>query len=161
MRIGILSDTHLTKVDEVFKEFIKQHFTGVDAIIHAGDMVDASVAKFLSTWEFIAVSGNMDGTAVRDEFPTKRIEEISGKRIGIIHGWGHPGGITERIIDEFRNDEVDCIVFGHTHAPYNEIVNGILMFNPGAPLDKRFSKNNTIGYLNITAQGCMGEIKEI
>jgi predicted phosphodiesterase len=51
-------------------------------------------------------------------------------KIGLIHGWGGPQGIEERVRREFA--EVDCIIYGHTHVASQGTRGGILFFNPGA-----------------------------
>ncbi len=160
MKIGVISDTHLTAVDERFRELMERHFSDVDTIIHAGDMVDASVYEYLSRWELVAVSGNMDGRAIRDLLPSKTIVGLGGRRIGIIHGWGSPTGLFARVREEFGAESVDCIVFGHSHTPYNRTEKGVLLFNPGSLTDNRFTRRNTLGYLMITENGIQGEIKE-
>jgi putative phosphoesterase len=161
VKIGVISDTHLTSVDDRFVELTRRHFSDVDVIIHAGDIVDESVLRFLSTWSLLAVLGNMDRGSLVSMLPHKRIEQLEGKRIGITHGWGSPGGLSARVREEFRSDSVDCIVFGHSHTPFVSTDQGILMFNPGSPTDKRFAEKNTLGFLTITENEITGEIQEI
>ncbi|MBN2223984.1 MAG: metallophosphoesterase family protein [Deltaproteobacteria bacterium] len=161
MKIGVISDTHLTFVDNRFAELTRRYFSDVDVIIHAGDMVDESVLTFLSAWRLLAVLGNMDRGVLADTLPQKRTEQLGGKRIGITHGWGSPGQLPGRVREEFRSDPVDCIVFGHSHAPLVSTDHGVLMFNPGSPTDKRFAEKNTLGFLTITENGITGEIQEI
>jgi hypothetical protein len=108
--------------------------------------------------DFFGVSGNMDRGPLVDSLPRKRILTFNRKKIGVIHGWGAPDGLKERVMGEF--DGVDCIVFGHSHSPLNMKVGGLLLFNPGTPTDKRFSKENTIGYLTIEDK-IKGEIVRI
>ncbi len=38
LRIGVLSDTHLNKPNDEFKTTVERVFSGVDIVIHAGDM---------------------------------------------------------------------------------------------------------------------------
>lgn len=161
MKIGVISDTHLTAVDDRFAELTRRYFSGVDVIIHAGDIVDESVFTFLSTWRLLAVLGNMDRGSLVDMLPHKRTEQLEGMRIGITHGGGSPGRLASRVREEFRADSVDCIVFGHSHAPCVSTDQGVLIFNPGSPTDKRFAEKNTLGFLTITENGITGEIQEI
>lgn len=161
MKIGVIADTHLASVDDRFAQLMQRYFCDVDAIIHAGDMVDESVFEFLSAWRLLAVLGNMDRGPLVDMLPHKRIERLGGKRIGITHGWGSPMGLSQRVREEFRVDSVDCIVFGHSHASSVSTEQGVLLFNPGSPTDRRFAEKNTLGFLTITEHGITGEIKEI
>ena len=158
MKIGILSDTHLIAPLPEFKKSIDHHFRDVDKIIHLGDFTDIGIARYLSgKKELIAVCGNMDLQEIRTEFPTKREVEVSGFRIGLIHGGGPPSGIEARIRDQF--DDVDVIIYGHTHTPANHRVKEILFFNPGSPT-RPFAKKGTIGILHLE-ENITGEIIEI
>jgi putative phosphoesterase len=161
VKIGVISDTHLTSVDSRFAQMIRRHFGDVDAVIHAGDMVEESVFEFLSEWRLLAVLGNMDRGALTEMLPRRRVERLGGKRIGITHGWGSPEGLAGRVREEFLADSVDCVVFGHSHAPHLSNEDGVLLLNPGSPTDKRWAKTNTIGFLTITENGIAGEIQEI
>jgi len=55
MKIGILSDTHLTRVTPEFKLLFKTYFKDADLILHAGDMVGLPVYEFLQS---MAVEGS-------------------------------------------------------------------------------------------------------
>lgn len=147
MKIGVLSDTHLTEPHEEFKKVVESHFRDVDKIFHTGDFVEWSVAEYLSSLkELIAVCGNMDPFPIRKAFPPKQVIELEGFRIGLIHGGGAPFGIESRIRDEF--DEVDAIIYGHTHTPANHQVKNIFFFNPGSPT-RSFWHGATFGILHI------------
>ncbi len=147
MKIGILSDTHLTGITQDFKETIKEVFSGVDMIIHAGDMTGISVFHFLSNWELRAVRGNMDDFDLYNLLPEKRIENIMGKKIGIIHGKGSPKGIEDMVLREFH--DVDFIIFGHSHIPLETEKKGVLLFNPGS-YRRSYSYHGTVGMIEIT-----------
>jgi putative phosphoesterase len=158
MKIGVLSDTHLKEPHAEFKKIIETHFKGVDKILHAGDFVDWSIVEYLSNQkELIAVCGNMDSREIRKAFPGKRIIELGGFKIGLIHGGGSPFGIESRVREEF--DEVDTIVYGHTHTPANHLVKNILLFNPGSPT-RSFIHQATLGILHI-GEKIEGEIIKI
>jgi uncharacterized protein len=161
MKIGVISDTHLTAVDDRFARLVRSRFSDVDALIHAGDIVEEGVLGFFSTFNVMAVRGNMDRGLLAETLPVKRIEDLGGKRIGIIHGSGSPGGLPARVRDEFAADALDCIVFGHSHAPFLSTEGGVLMLNPGSPTDRRFTEKNTLGFLIIDNDTIIGEIQEI
>jgi hypothetical protein len=147
MKIGVLSDTHLTEPNSEFKKIIETHFEGVDKIFHAGDFVDWSIVEYLSSQkELIAVYGNMDPLDIRKAFSQKRIVELGGFQIGLIHGGGSPFGIESRVREEF--DKVDVIVYGHSHTPANHQAKNILFFNPGSPT-RSFIHRATLGILYI------------
>lgn len=147
MKIGVISDTHLNISDDRLEKIVEDHFHDVGLILHAGDIVDLEVLDVFGDKEVYAVSGNMDHASVRDIFPEKRVVEIEGRRIGLIHGWGSPAGLEEKLLREF--EDVACIVYGHTHRAANAVRDGVLLFNPGSPTDRRFAKHNSVGILDI------------
>jgi putative phosphoesterase len=158
MKIGVVSDTHLSEPNSAFKKLIETHFRDVDKILHAGDFVEMSVAEYLASQkELIAVCGNMDPPEIRRAFPRKRVVEAGQFRIGLVHGGGPPFGMESRVRDEF--DEVDAIVYGHTHIPAHHQVKDIYFFNPGSPT-RSFIHGSTLGILHI-GEKIEGEIIKI
>lgn len=158
MKIGVLSDTHLKEPTPEFKRVVEQTFRDVEMIFHAGDFVEWAIAEYLSGFkELIAVCGNMDPHPIQKAFPKKRVVELKGFRIALIHGGGAPIGIESRIRREF--DAVDAIVYGHTHTPANHRDQGILFFNPGSPT-RSFWHGATLGILTL-GEGIEGTIQEI
>jgi putative phosphoesterase len=62
---------------------------------------------------------------------------------------GSGGKTPDRAMKCFEKDDVDCIIFGHSHIPFCEYINGILMFNPGSPTDKRRNELYSFGILEL------------
>ncbi len=150
MKIGVISDTHIPSTSKDIPKAIYDEFVNVDLILHAGDFVEIDFLKKLRDFKkTIAVYGNLDSSEVAVQLKAKEIIVAGKFRIGLIHGWGPPGGLAERIEAEFKDEKVDCIVFGHTHRPMNETKNGILFFNPGSPTDKIFTPCNSYGILEV------------
>lgn len=148
MKIGVISDTHLRTGNMRLFSLLKKYFSDVDLIIHAGDIVSMKILDILSDFaKTEAVLGNMDAVELSSLLDTKKVLEISGFRIGVIHGWGSPDGITDRIRKQF--EDVNAIIFGHTHNPLNEEKEGIIFFNPGSPFDTIYAPFNSIGIIHI------------
>jgi hypothetical protein len=147
IKIGVISDTHLEDYDDKMRKRIAEHFSDVDMILHAGDMVDLRVLDIFRGKEIKAVCGNMDNYSVREKLPENLLFEIKGFKFLLIHGWGSPLDIEERISAGFKN--VDCIVYGHTHKPANHKKDNVLFFNPGSAVDRYFASSRTIGILEI------------
>jgi len=158
VKIGVISDTHLENYDEKLKESIDEHFKDADIILHAGDIVDLKVLKVFEGKEIKAVCGNMDNHSVREMYPEHLLFEVKGFRFLLIHGWGSPGGLEDKISAGFKN--VDCIVYGHTHKPANHRKDNILFFNPGSAVNRFFNTSKTIGILEID-KGISGRIIKI
>ena len=146
MRIGVLSDTHLHQVSKDFRDLLDRRFFDVDVLFHAGDYTSPVVVDFLSSKNFHGVYGNMDPFAIKEVLPEKKIVEIGGFRFGLIHGWGSPRGLEERVLAQFN--DVDVIVYGHSHRALNEVVQGVLLFNPGTASGFSPSGVHTIGILD-------------
>ncbi len=97
MRIAVLADTHVNKLEHLPKKIIDAVST-VDLIIHAGDFNDIQLLNELKQLRKVkAVQGNMDSRELKIVLPVKEIIEIKNKRIGITHGSGAPWGIEERV----------------------------------------------------------------
>ncbi|HEY4711920.1 MAG TPA: metallophosphoesterase family protein [Dehalococcoidia bacterium] len=135
MRIAVLADTHVNRLEYLPKKIIDALST-VDLIIHAGDFTDVQVLKELKRLrEVKAVRGNMDSVELKTVLPVKEIVEIGNKRIGITHGSGASWGIEERVRKVFESDRIDIIVYGHSHQSQNKVIDDILFFNPGKATD--------------------------
>jgi putative phosphoesterase len=126
--------------------------------LHAGDLVDIRVLDAFTGKDVKAVCGNMDPMSVRNTLPDRLILNIDNYKVGLVHGWGMPFGIEKKILKEIGH--VDCLVYGHTHRAANAVKNGILFFNPGSAIDKRFAFRNTVGILEI-GERIKGEIIEL
>lgn len=149
MVIGVISDTHIPeRADKIPGEVLKI-FKGVDLIIHAGDLTSLNVLDVLGRIAQVkAVHGNMDHQEVVCNLPEKQVVKIGNFSIGIIHGRGHPDHLLDFVAKQFK-ENVDAVIFGHSHKPFNEKRGGILFFNPGSPTDKAFSPYNSCGILKI------------
>lgn len=145
--IGVISDTHLTRVTEDFQRMMERLFMRVDYLIHAGDIIRPQVYEYLSQWKLLAVRGNMDDRELWSVLPGTRIEVIGGKRIGIVHGAGSWYHIESFVITKFSED-LDLIVFGHSHIPFYKKEGTRELFNPGA-LMRPLSEQKTVGIIEI------------
>jgi putative phosphoesterase len=147
MLIGVLSDTHASGIEQLPEKLVES-LREVDLIIHLGDFTGKGLLSDLrGLGDFRGVSGNMDSPAVRAVLPEDDVVEVSGKRLGLIHGWGAPGGMNKRIRDRFQG--VDAVLYGHTHIAKNEVVNGILFFNPGSAGGKFPALKKTYGIITV------------
>lgn len=159
MKIGVLSDTHIPSRARALPPLLLRAFQGVDAILHAGDLAHESVLWELERLAPVyAVRGNVDPPQLWRELPVRRLITLGGARIGLIHGDGTSGSTLERARRAFSAESVDCIVFGHSHEPYCEREDGILLFNPGSPTDRRRQPKHSYGILTVTGGRVEGRI---
>ena len=157
--LGVISDTHLDSPSQTVLPAVFTFFQGVDLILHAGDITSAAVLRSLETIAPVeAVAGNMDPLELRGLLPAKKVFSIEGLTVGLIHGWGPSRGIRERISREFEN--VQVIVYGHTHEPFAGFEGGVYFFNPGAASRKHPRGTATCGRLTI-GDAIKGEILQL
>ena len=145
--IGIISDTHIPHFKKL-PDTIWDHFAGAELIIHAGDLSVMSVIADLETIApVIAVQGNVEDDEVIRALPIKREIVVGHCRIGVVHILGDSQNREKIARQEFP--DAQCIVYGHSHIPWNQESNGLLLFNPGSATDRRRQANCSIGLLHV------------
>lgn len=134
------------------------YLESADHILHAGDVVDPSLLHELKALAPVTVvMGNCDGLDVRDWGATETAQvELGGITIGMVHDSGQKTGRRERLRKLFPDARV--VVFGHSHIPWNEDSDGLLLFNPGSPTWKRQAPFTSMGLLWISDGDVEGEI---
>jgi putative phosphoesterase len=158
-RIVVISDTHARSLDVLPPELLAE-LTETDLVVHCGDYTSIHLLAELHqrAKRFIGVYGNMDPKEIRDELPDKTVVEVEGIRIGVIHPFwgGPPWGIEEDIAREF--DQVDLIIFGHTHDVCNRNIGGVVFLNPGQAYPS-FRTPASAGVITIEQGGMKVEVK--
>lgn len=149
-QIGIISDTHIPEFKAI-PEAVWTHFAAVELIIHAGDLSCLSVIDQLETIApVVAVQGNIEEKEVVSALPIKREFIVGGCRIGVVHILGHAHNRAKAVRQEFPTAR--CVIFGHSHVPYNQEHDGQLLFNPGSATDRRRQPTCSLGLLSIDDQ---------
>ncbi len=153
MRIVVLSDTHIPHRASDLPPSVWEAIDAADLVIHAGDFTSHDfLVELRSVKPLRAVYGNMDEYAVVSELPEREVFEAEGRRIGIIHGFGAPLGLDQRVKARFRDTPLDILVFGHSHQPLiRREESGLLLLNPGSPTDTIFARKRT--YILLTLEG--------
>lgn len=130
---------------------LRDGLSGVDLIVHCGDMVDAmAIPLFEAIAPLHAVAGNNDPADLLRRFGKRRILEFGSVRIGVVHGHDGAGRSTlARAQNAFADERVDAVLFGHSHIPYCEHHDGVLYFNPGSPTDRRRQRQFSYGILHL------------
>ncbi|MDQ2754079.1 MAG: metallophosphatase family protein [Actinomycetota bacterium] len=156
LRVVVLADTHLRtprpgspSTAKRLPEAAWSRLTGADAILHAGDVLDVGVLDSLRAIAPVyAVLGNND-LSLGGVLPEVLVVDLGGIRIGMIHDSGPSTGRSARMRRRFP--DTDVVVFGHSHAPMNEIgVDGQLLFNPGSATQRRAQPVHTLGELRMS-----------
>jgi len=157
MKIAVISDTHIRREEEWISAGLEKALKEVGFIVHCGDFeIYSAYTRFKELGELVAVHGNMDRGELKRKLPAQVTFAAAGWKIGVIHGDGPPAGLEARVAAALPG--VDVILYGHSHRPRNEVINGVLFFNPGSPTDRRFALYNSYGIIELGPDGPRGEI---
>jgi len=94
-----------------------------------------------------AVYGNMDEPALAQLLPERRVVEVAGARIGMVHIPGPSAGRAERLASRFPR--CDAVVYGHTHAPEATRHGSTWILNPGSPTERRRAPGHSMLVLEV------------
>ena len=120
-RIGVLSDTH-NRLDPALPDL----FTGVDCMLHAGDITSKRVLETLGhSAPVYAVRGNMDQGLWAVSLPDTRLLEFNGVGIYMLHDLA-------RMDIKPQAAGIQVVVYGHTHRASVQRHGGVLYLNPGS-----------------------------
>ncbi len=121
-----ISDTHAPRRWKSCPPRVAEHLRGADVILHAGDVCTAAVLD-----------------------PERLELDLDGLAVAMVHDSGQARGRTARMRRWFPR--ADLVVFGHSHIPLDETGDGVRIFNPGSPTDRRRQPHGTLGLLDIHA----------
>lgn len=159
MKIGIISDTHARKNISRLTDIITSRFKDVDIIMHAGDYTTSKVIYMIKKFKpFAGVFGNNDGDDVKKLVKEKEIYTAFNKRIGLCHSYGNGDKALDCAYDIFKDDNVDIIIFGHSHQPIITTKGRILMLNPGSLTHKKSGGWNSYIILTIEKENAHAEL---
>ncbi len=148
-RIGVISDTHLPRRAARIPDAALRHFADVELILHAGDLSTRAALDQLEAYAPVeAVQGNVEDAEIVRTLPIKRLITVGGCLIGMVHILGDRATRREAAHREFPDARV--VVFGHSHIPFAEDRDGLLLLNPGSATDRRAQPHCTIALLTIT-----------
>jgi putative phosphoesterase len=158
MKVVVLADTHTRGMTRTVPFGAWPYIETADHILHAGDVSDPALLDELKTFAPVTVVlGNTDALDVRDWGATEEANlELGGVPISLVHDSGPRKGRRERLRRRFPRARV--IVFGHSHMPFNEDEDGLLLFNPGSPTWPRRGPFPSMGILWIEDGEVEGEI---
>jgi putative phosphoesterase len=156
MRVAVLSDTHAPRFWKRCPPAVAGHLQGADLILHAGDVCRATVLDELAAFAPVrAVLGNNDTPDVAAwGAPPELSLDLDGLRVAMVHDAGPMDGRPRRMRRRFPDAQL--VVFGHSHIPLDLAADGVRLFNPGSPTDKRRQPHGTMGLLDIADGALVG-----
>ena len=148
--IGVISDTHGLLRPEALDAL-----RGSEHIIHAGDVGKPEILDQLGEVAPVtAVRGNVDGGAWARKIPLTEVIEIGGISIYMLH-------ILDKLDLKPEAAGFSAVIYGHSHVPKIEEKNGVLYFNPGSAVPRRFKLPVSIGKLMVDAGKVHAEIIQL
>jgi uncharacterized protein len=150
-RVLLLADTHVPRRARDLPAPVWDAVASADVVVHAGDWVVPALLDELEqrSTRLVGVYGNNDGTELRRRLPEVARTTIGGVRFAVVHETGGSQGRERRC--QAAYGDVDVLVFGHSHIPWDTITpGGLRLLNPGSPTDRRRQPHCT--YLTLTAR---------
>jgi putative phosphoesterase len=150
MIVAVIADTHMPRGGRRLPDACVERLRSADLILHAGDVVAASVLEELEALgpPVEAVHGNMDEPALREHLPATRVVDVEGLRVGMTHDAGPRAGREERLAARFPG--CAAVVYGHTHEPQVARSAETWILNPGSPTERRRAPSHTMLVLGVT-----------
>lgn len=149
MRVVVLSDTHAPRFWKSCPAAVAEQLRRADLVLHAGDVCTPAVLDELAGYAPLrVVRGNNDGPDVAAWGAPDTLElDLDGLPVAMVHDAGPKQGRPARMRKRFPTAAL--VVFGHSHIPLDESADGIRIFNPGSPTDKRRQPHRTLGLLDV------------
>ncbi len=158
-RFLVISDTHVPIYQRDVPGVIYDIARSVDGVLALGDFVDLDTVLALEAVSkvFHGVHGNMDQIDVKEYLPESKIVAVEGLTLGLAHGWGAPWDLRKKLFTKFALDsDVDVIIYGHTHEPFDGVEFGKRFLNPGTA-----TPGGTYAILEIDGRDLRFEIRRL
>ncbi len=146
IRALILSDSHRDYLS--LAEAVRLH-READAVFFLGDGEDdfytQAVSRELTDKKVTAVAGNCD---LYSSLPKEEVIPLGGKRFFALHG--HTRFVKhglQALLEAAQEKNADIAIYGHTHIPRVDYVDGIYLLCPGS------IRQGAYGIVDITDKG--------
>ena len=143
-RIGVISDTH-----NYLDPRVAELFEGVDHILHGGDVgLPWLIQQLEQIAPVTAVLGNTDDGALG--LKLTEVVELAERKF-LVHHIVNPQALEESLKERIDRERPVVVVFGHSHKPFNQTIDGTLYFNPGYAGHSRFGMSRSVALLHCEA----------
>ncbi len=151
----VIADTHIPRRAKALPKGLLPHLERADLVLHAGDLMDPALLDELAAYAPVrAVRGNLDPPDL--DLPESPEFDFGGVRVAMIHDSGRKQGRRTRLRRRFPDARV--VVFGHSHIPFLEDEDDLMLLNPGSPTDKRRQPRHTFALLRAEGGRARAEI---
>jgi putative phosphoesterase len=145
--VGVVSDTH-----GYLDPRLIAAMTGVEAIMHAGDVGGLDVLEGLRALAPVyAVQGNNDVSLGGLGLPEVLDIELAGTWLHVVH----------QLTMARPSEETNVVIYGHSHVQVYERRGGVLFLNPGAAGRRGFHALQTAALLRIDDGSVLPELLEL
>lgn len=150
MKIAVFSDTHkkLSGAERVISE------EKPDLILHLGDHIKDAyrLAELFPDIPLECVPGNCDYAPAESE---TKIITVEGLTLMLTHGHNYRVKYeTQSLLNAAYFQGADMVLYGHTHRPVNDRVEGLYVVNPGTA-----GQGSRMTWARIIIEN--GDVKEI
>jgi len=150
----VISDTHMPGRARRLPPGLVADLEKADLIVHAGDVATVETLEMLRGFAPVqGVYGNVDEPDLRRILPRRLRFQLFDRWLGLVHGDSPSMHTLQRALAEFVDEEVDLIVFGHSHKPLLRREGDLLLFNPGSPTDRRSEPRFSYGRITLGDDG--------
>jgi putative phosphoesterase len=161
--IGLISDTHISLPNEKLPLQVRTAFSGVDLILHAGDIwipsvLDEleSIAPVMAAWGDDDLKADLGGDSRMMGGHTLSLDGVTLWLMHIKPPYGHISPkeslFSPKSASEGSKELPKVVVFGHTHSSMIERYKGVLLVNPGsANWPDYLPKLGTVALLTINS----------
>ena len=128
MKIIVMSDSH--RRSGIIDQVMSAH-PDADAFIHCGDIQEEP--NFYPGLKVVAGNGDYD-----PRLPKQLCFTLNGHEIFVTHSHLFPYmNKHQHLAKKAKEYGCDIVLYGHTHIPAYEVVNGVTILNPGSLLRNR------------------------
>ncbi len=134
----VLGDSHGRKY--LIKEAIERNKNCFDYLFHLGDFSQDMIDFLNQGIQTYVVRGNMDPFIPRTDFAANELKiEIEGLKIWAIHGHQYEvHNSTEKLYKKAIEENINLVLFGHTHSSEFSKRENLFLFNPGALKERSY-----------------------
>ena len=149
MEIVVISDTH-GNFDILYDIVSRKRCA--DMFIHLGDGEREyyDVRNLFPEKALLFVKGNNDW----ENYPLSHTFSLDEHKFYLTHGHSFDRSSAQSFISATaKANGCDIALFGHTHIPFYEQIDGVHLFNPGSPVRPRGLNEPTFGIIHINKNG--------
>lgn len=147
MKLFVVSDTH-QRLEDLHAAVL---LAGpMDVFIHAGD--ETADAEWMMSYlrvPVVGVAGNWDKISAK--FPISRVVELPFANVFLTHGHRYGVKASRRpLAEDASRKGCGLAIYGHSHVPSVEVIDGIVCVNPGSLSQPRGDLPGTFVVMELT-----------